>query len=654
MDILKKIDEYVNLLKENDFSCYDEILAFFKPIGKNLKEENLEKLNIDDMLLNIILINLYFQGEETIREKVGLISTDQIKNLKEQFNQKKFIRLLNTIKPVLDKDGYVEEICSCNFYSYLSFFKDKTPKDIETKEELDEFKQNERKQLILSYDLYNELLKNKMLNSIFDEDEKRILKTIDYVFACLISFYNIKNYNKDLETLIKTYPFLNNRRFLKILRKDFAYYSFLLKIIRDINKVISEIIAKKEKKIKDNQTLIKKYEKIKDYLNCEDFGLSNLDKIDFVLLTKIDVKLPNQVLEKMLYFQEKKLSLLLDEKEELEKIKESKYFKNLFRKFNIDYDKLSREVKIILTETDNVKNLEVNMTSLKIDGEDIISKELIRILIYKPYKEIKDFAYFINSKIVSKKFLFGNLSLFNDSNFYNNCLFMKEQGMSLDYEFYDETSLLLENNELKTNYKMLSQYKKVGHNNYFYLIDSYNLDILDVLLENGLEIDLLDNVSLNKVEVDNFIKRLKLCNSLDISIYKGTGVNKKFLLGEDFYVSSANLDLYFLPLEEEKREYEDIIRNRKRNDIDNDIIFLEEYKNLEKYRSEDGLIYDINGIVISRPKVLRNLSLFHKLNMINEDTIMSSIIYNSNLDDNMIEDIKRCVFAGPKIKKRTI
>ena len=201
--------------------------------------------------------------------------------------------------------------------------------------------------------------------------------------------------------------------------------------------------------------------------------------------------------------------------------------------------------------------------------------------------------------------------------------------------------------------KYTQKNKTKNNNNFNYLNDSYNFDIFDILIENGIDIDLLDENVLSKDDIENFIKRIYICLSLNIPIYTKSGnINRSFLLGNNFYAQDDSLDDYILKSRYENEELNNYIKNNLRNKIHYDINIIEEYKRLEMFKSKDELYYDIDGIIISRPKVMRNLTLFHNSNLINKDSILTSIIYNSYLSDEEIELIKKRIFSKVKRKNK--
>ena len=78
--------------------------------------------------------------------------------------------------------------------------------------------------------------------------------------------------------------------------------------------------------------------------------------------------------------------------------------------------------------------------------------------------------------------------------------------------------------------------------------------------------------------------------------------------------------------------------------INFDVFKLEEIENLENNYKINDFIYDIEGICISRLKVLKNYSALYNSNLHNEeDALLYSITRGSYLDQNSFDLLKDIV-----------
>ncbi len=292
---------------------------------------------------------------------------------------------------------------------------------------------------------------------------------------------------------------------------------------------------------------------------------------------------------------------------------------------------------------------------MNITKDYVLTKKFITILDRYSLKEINNYSYLIEKGYISRdttfKFMNENTSL---DKINANLEFLMSKKIEPKISNYDEKILFLPIEQLRTNENLLFSFyhKNKSDNNFNYLYNSFYMDALDFLIENGLSVDLLDNNKLTKEEMYNFIKRTQICLSLDIDIYTAGGnINRSFLLGKGFYCKAEDLDKYMLvsQLEDEKVIKE--LKEAKRNHINDEICNLEVMEKLEEYRSEDGLTYEIEEMILSRPKVMRNLTYFYEQNKITENNILQSIIFNSNLENKEIETIKEKVIPLEKRKQ---
>lgn len=651
MNVIEKIDEYIKTLEEKETIDYDLMLSYF---GSPLKLKNVKEfgnIDIDRLIKNVVLCYLYELGDEAFNKGATILKNKDFNNLYEAYKNFGFVDTARTIEPSFDKNGAFAEVNLAGRTAFELFgIEDMYDEEASDKERV-RLIENQKNKLIEKYK--KEVLGKDFLKDVFPLSYDKRNDLIDMVYNCLDDKFGLENLDEEVDLFAKKYPMFNTRKaFRTAIRNVFVSLS-IREAINDANETLSIITARKNKDAKEKTTKIKKLGKIKSYLSETDFGLSSLDKIDFNLLFEIDKEIYLYVFDKIFVYQKHIYDNLKEENIALNKMNEASYLKNLFKKFKINYDELNSDVKLILNKVTNLNNLENNMGYLGINSNDDINVSVINFLINTSHKIVKEYEYYVKNKIVSKKLLLDNIDLFYNKDFKKNCIFMKDNNLSLENKIYDETILLKESTELSNSNKLLELYgKKHEENNFSYLFDPYNFDVLDILMENGININLLDGFSLSRKEVDNFLKRIMICDNLNIPIYANKLINTNFLLGNNFYIEEDCLDLYILKNNYEDENLELYIKNNIRNKINYNINEVEEFKSLEKFKSDDGKFYDINGIIISRLKVIRNLSLFYENNMITKETVLASIIYNSYLDDKCVEIIMKNIFAPVKIKKK--
>lgn len=98
---------------------------------------------------------------------------------------------------------------------------------------------------------------------------------------------------------------------------------------------------------------------------------------------------------------------------------------------------------------------------------------------------------------------------------------------------------------------------------------------------------------------------------------------------------------------ESSNDYENAILNSDNISYSSDILLDPLIKNLEdNYRVDDNeFIYNINGVIISRLKVLRNYSILNENNLNVNEALLYSIIRGSYLNGKAFDKIKSCIIT---------
>lgn len=430
--------------------------------------------------------------------------------------------------------------------------------------------------------------------------------------------------------------------------------SFLKDDLKFLERACNKLISLDNDYKKQETSIIHALEKAKTYIEDKEHLAENIDKINFTALAEVDEDLYLEVFKLVLEEQEKRYQKALHEEEESKLKEENRKIENILQKYKIAFKTLSDSIKSLLMQSANLDLLDRNMKALDVNNEDHLTEEVFQFLINTPIKQMNHYTHLVNKEYLEKRTLFDYIDSKKDMEVLNrNAQIIFEQNISPETPNYNENILFVATEELTLNSKLLSWYKKpITDNNFNYLYDCSSYDALDILIENDLNLALLDNNKLSLEQIEAFRKRLQISLAVGIDIYTKSGnINRSFLLGKGFYCEEDKLDEYMLY---SSLENEDLIRElsqNKRNHINEDIMNLDIFKQLETYKQEDDLTYIIENISISRPKVMRNLTYFYEQNKLNDDTILQSIIYNSNLNDEEIQTIQKQMQPKDKVQK---
>lgn len=427
------------------------------------------------------------------------------------------------------------------------------------------------------------------------------------------------------------------------------------KLIRVTNEWKKYFSSCREEEKKDTFYKIGILTKTKQYLENPDLLKKNLNNLNFSLLQSTYFGAIGDIFKIVLTHQKKQYQNLLAVNKELKEKKNTTTVEEILRKENMILSVATDEEKKELLTIQDPSTFVKKLKTLNITTDYVLTKEFITMLDKYSSKEINNYSYLIEKGYISRdtafKLMNENTSL---DKINENLDFLMSQKIEPKISNYDEDILFLPIEQLKTNENLLFSFyhKNKSDNNFNYFYNPFYIDALDFLIENGLNVDLLDNNKLTKEEMYNFIKRTQICLSLDIDIYTASGnINRSFLLGKGFYCKTEDLDKYMLVSQLEDEEVIKELKEAKRDHINDEIYNLEAMKKLEEYRSEDGLIYEIEEMSLSRPKVMRNLTYFYEQNKITENNILQSIIFNSNLENKEIETIKEKIIPLGKRKQ---
>ena len=328
-----------------------------------------------------------------------------------------------------------------------------------------------------------------------------------------------------------------------------------------------------------------------------------------------------------------------------------------------DFTLLTQEEQIRLLRNGNIENIKAILP--------IIKKEPFLI-------SIQD-SYFVDILLCSSLSVLTNIENLFKREFFDINFLQKNKGILLSSSNKDKAShtclyeLFRQNIQILRNYKLnvkaiknsnpqlllfdttllnsiLELFKKYRINlqcqDYTFISNPNIFKIIDSFKELGYDDYIKNNISLVAHNSEDIIKRVYITNMVT---GKKNPIDETIIYGINYPVPQDNLDSF-------------IINNRD-NYLDTDIIDCfqgyafeksEIIETLDRYFLEEDY-YLFDDIIISRYKVIRNISNYLQHSNIPEDNkitiILSAIIDNSILDDDQIKTILasiKKVFGGKK------
>ena len=356
---------------------------------------------------------------------------------------------------------------------------------------------------------------------------------------------------------------------------------------------------------------------------------------------------------------------------------------SLLAVYGIKYDKLDEVVKAQLLKGNLDKYREILEKLKSIDVLDHLSKNpeiLVQIVLYSSSKIIDDVVNIIGNdlsvdeddKVITTKIVFDTMpSVFMDSegnyqNFMENVKCFKSYGIDLIHLFdFSKEIFVADNERITNNYTVVRDYDlTVNDRNAKYLLLLPNIAMkLDYYIEsvykdnmkgsNGETFDGTEFIKLypGKLNVvcDETIKRLRYSSENGKKIF---GSKEKSLAGEitNMKVDILNLDdayrRNFFNNEfdtisrDEVSDYERLIMEDQHVNLN-----IDDYVNkLENLRS--GLRYVIEGVNVSRNKVLRNYNILINNGVDKEKALLFAVCHNLVITHDEYNTLKNYIDNG--------
>lgn len=397
-----------------------------------------------------------------------------------------------------------------------------------------------------------------------------------------------------------------------------------------INELIKELLEKQNKL----KRFKRKYNKIIDEkINKLNNLISFLDKEEKVFINVEDFDF-----EEYSFYPELLLEILKRNNKVYEDLKQENDSKNITTIKEIDKVFYTYQIPINNFKKEDISSLLSNQTLDELDKKLAFLKQYLSFVleennlpkILKTNIEIlKSIAIYYQTEKLSRQTILS-LNILTNEEIYtkvsNNIKLLPSQ------KNINEKVLLLDPNYLRQALLLAKKYSLDLNNEQILLslTNKYIFDYLDILIElNIIDILKTDQSFLNG-DLPNIIKRIIICQKLNIKIInKNNKLLSMIKTGNNFYLNENELDEY----------------------IENSVINFISSKTLSKLTTSQRLelanppkeldIYEkngnylINGIIISKNKVLRNLTIC--------DSLEEAILFGSILGLNDILKIKETI-----------
>lgn len=388
-------------------------------------------------------------------------------------------------------------------------------------------------------------------------------------------------------------------------------------------------------------------------------SLKNVQNLPYILdsdlIKNLDDELIFEIYKHIITINQDYCKTLFKEKEKVEEISFKSKILSL-KKCGYEIDKISKEKLNFILNYGNISELEKIVPFIKNLNYQLLnlySNNGIYIIVNTTYEILNQINNLIIDNIINLNFvkqnpqIFFNNDIIGKVNGVNNILCNNLDILTKNYELKNSNLneiLLLDNTKLSNNINTLKKYHPNLDNNI--LLNNDLFDYLDLFIELGLAHYIINGQY--KIDDDslNLIKRIYINKLIN---FQHPDLENMIKTGVNFYITDDQLDDYiindvnnYLPTEIKK-----ILSSNDRN-----IIEYFDLSELENYRKDD-LTYDFNGILISKNKILRNLSCLEanfKTDNIN-DKLFISIIYGSILNTEQIEKIKNMICCKKYTKK---
>ena len=645
-ELIKRIDEEIEILKQELSTHNKEELEFFERLTKFSRKSLYEIDNIDPT--DIILGYIRFFDEETPFRKLK----DDMERICyiDNFN-------LNDVNKIFE-----------NF----NIFNEKNALDL-LKNECVDNKRIKALDLEKDFDGFIEILNtifstsrtamNILINLYEEYDEKGM-------FSDLTLFNDLKTIittNKEFKVLETDKSEQTSLQLSKLLIDDYEN-SYKVFDYFNLFKVYQKKLVKKTNNHKFN-TL----KKISAYEEAKKALTSPKDALPTNELTLINPDIAFEIIK----YKSNKLEKEYREEKELYEINNNEItpLNEALYKYGIHFFTYEEKKKIL----DNISLNDINLLLSILDSSKmkfLLSDKntLLEIMYSSNLSIISNINDLINNKIINESFVEKNIGiLFNKEcsvleniipkymDFSKNLQALNNAGIQINNVKKHNIDVLLQDEEKLTSKIELAKIygfdlKNDDLLNFSILEDSNIFNIVDQLLEQGINVttEILSDI---KKKDPNFAKRTKLAIKIGLNdLIIDNKINPIVANKNSFYIKNEVIDEY---LENNintllEQKYIECLENDERLEIDPNLLMFKEIKIVEENFKVSDTLYNINGIPISRIKFLRNMTSLVKSFDIHEDTsvkIANALLYNSILTNNQIKQLSSFEDTKLKIKK---
>lgn len=410
--------------------------------------------------------------------------------------------------------------------------------------------------------------------------------------------------------------------------------------------VYKKLIAKYKESSRDLKNL---FEKIRDF-----------DKHPFYELPKFDTRLLDKETLCLIY-----LMIIEAQKDEFNSLSTSaaigihdkeKILELALNKFNLSLKSFKDNSKFLaFADSKKLEEILTCFKKSKIDISCFTAEDFQNILVFANLKDVQRIMILLDKKVVNPQFIYENPKIFfkkdNEFNdFFENpgLLTLIEENLALLSainlnfdDYYDPNILLLDKDSLVKNLKIFRKYiNKLGNQKLWCSLikDPALFKIIDFFLENAINFENINFTNLKNVDIDLLIKKMYLALNCNIAIFKNGMIDLEIIAE----LNKENID-EFIPDETRTIIPIDILEEFKLTKVNGINDEVDGLINFREYReSIDGNAYFGDDIVVSKNKILRNLSIIINKNdkYSLEDLIFYAIIHNSFLSENEIKKIK--------------
>ena len=453
------------------------------------------------------------------------------------------------------------------------------------------------------------------------------------------------------------------------------------KVLKSFSEYVTELerIEKEEKRSNNKKANL--YRQL--IIKIKNYKKLTSDDIDFIE----DEELKKEVILSILEKNKISYNTLLDDFK-LNKKTEINTLDKILIKYNIViYDEISKSLLVKNLDLDIIEKMLMQLNENEFDFIMKDEKLLVRISMFSSVSNINIIKYWLSEEIITEDFLKENvdilisektdlnqelLEIYERSNI--NPLFNK---VNENIELFGKNNICLQNIK-KYDINLFLKEKIITS---FELLNKYNLDLssedlIDYsIIENPKKINIVDlfieigmfDYLKNHIELinkdSNIIKRILLLKEINYPIFDENNILLNIITDDNkFYIPDKEIDTY---LNNDSLNHINIecylaLEENKNNKIDDTICCEILMSIIERNCKIDDNQYNFNGIIISRNKVLRNMTSLKNIDfkeqITEKEKIISSILFNSILDEesiniilNSIDDM--LIIANKQLKK---